>query len=144
MNIWLKNLFSFSMTARIYSLFFLLILIGYILRPVIPLVEYALNKEYIAKNLCVNRDKPKSCCEGKCHLKKELAKSNTSEDAEENNSSKKSQPKHIDEFIRNQVKTSTVFEKELQYPVLSEVNVHQLCSSFIFVPPKESLALMTV
>jgi hypothetical protein len=35
---------------------------------------YQLNKEYIAKNLCENRDKPKMNCCGKCYLKKQLRK----------------------------------------------------------------------
>src|ERR1700758_1201773 len=38
------------------------------------LVSYSLNKEFIAKNLCENKDKPKMHCNGKCHLKKELQK----------------------------------------------------------------------
>ncbi|WP_276133862.1 hypothetical protein [Polluticoccus soli] len=35
--------------------------------------DYVLNKEYIAKNICENRNKPKLHCNGKCHLKKQLA-----------------------------------------------------------------------
>lgn len=37
-------------------------------------VNYALNKEYIAKTLCENKAKPKMHCNGKCHLKKQLEK----------------------------------------------------------------------
>ncbi len=37
------------------------------------------NQNYIAKNLCENRNKPKSCCVGKCQLKKKLNK-DTNED----------------------------------------------------------------
>jgi hypothetical protein len=36
------------------------------------LVDYQVNKNYIATVLCVNRDKPASCCKGKCYLKKTL------------------------------------------------------------------------
>jgi len=32
------------------------------------------NREYIAANLCENRDKPKMQCNGKCSLNKQLAK----------------------------------------------------------------------
>ncbi len=35
---------------------------------------YELNKEYIAQNLCVNKDKPELQCNGKCYLKKQLDK----------------------------------------------------------------------
>jgi hypothetical protein len=33
---------------------------------------YNLNKAYVSKVLCVNRDKPQMHCDGKCFLKKEL------------------------------------------------------------------------
>jgi hypothetical protein len=36
--------------------------------------QYYANKDYIARNLCENRDKPKMHCDGKCCLKKKLAK----------------------------------------------------------------------
>lgn len=35
---------------------------------------YQFNQKYIAANLCVNRDKPQSHCNGKCHLKKMMKK----------------------------------------------------------------------
>ncbi len=43
-------------------------------RPVLPLVNYAVNYDYIAKNLCENRAVPQSTCKGKCYLEKELSK----------------------------------------------------------------------
>jgi hypothetical protein len=36
------------------------------------LINFAVNREYIAKNLCVNREKSDNCCKGKCELKKDL------------------------------------------------------------------------
>lgn len=44
------------------------------LRPIQPFVEYALNHEYIAEFLCINKDKPQLQCNGKCHLVKEIKK----------------------------------------------------------------------
>lgn len=41
------------------------------------------NQDYIAKNLCENRTKPKSCCAGKCQLRKKLNK-DTNEDKQSN------------------------------------------------------------
>jgi hypothetical protein len=41
---------------------------------VVIVAEYYANKDYIAKNLCENRDKPMMHCNGKCCLKKKLAK----------------------------------------------------------------------
>lgn len=50
-----------------------LIMAVYILRPVYPYIHYAWKKDYIAKYLCINKDKPELQCNGKCHLKKELS-----------------------------------------------------------------------
>jgi hypothetical protein len=36
--------------------------------------DYALNKAYIARTLCVNKSKPSMHCNGKCHLRKQLQK----------------------------------------------------------------------
>jgi hypothetical protein len=38
------------------------------------IASYYIQKDYIAKNLCENRNKPQMHCEGKCCLKKRLAK----------------------------------------------------------------------
>ena len=43
-------------------------------KPVIPVLDYIINYDYIAKELCENKAKPQMHCNGKCHLMKELAK----------------------------------------------------------------------
>lgn len=43
-------------------------------RPLWPVVEYALNYDYIVNELCENRDEPEMQCNGKCYLTKQLAK----------------------------------------------------------------------
>lgn len=48
-------------------------------KPIAPLANYVINKDFIAEVLCVNQDKPEMQCEGKCHLKKELKKATNSE-----------------------------------------------------------------
>ena len=45
-----------------------------LVKPVLPVIDYVVNYEYISKELCVNKAKPKMKCNGKCHLMKELAK----------------------------------------------------------------------
>ena len=37
------------------------------------IAEFRIERDYIAKNLCVNKDKPQLHCEGQCCLKKRLA-----------------------------------------------------------------------
>src|SRR3569833_226910 len=41
---------------------------------VVIVAAYYAQKDYIAKNLCENRNKPQMHCDGKCCLKKKLAK----------------------------------------------------------------------
>lgn len=45
----------------------------------LPLLDYWVNYKYIANELCENQNKPELECNGKCHLKKELAKAATEE-----------------------------------------------------------------
>lgn len=46
----------------------------FLFRPVFPVLNYIMHYDYIKKELCENKDKPELHCNGKCHLKKELAK----------------------------------------------------------------------
>lgn len=48
---------------------------------VIPLVclDYEIRKDYIAKTLCVNKNKPILLCNGKCYLAKKLAQAEKQE-----------------------------------------------------------------
>ncbi len=125
------------MKTRIYSIFFLAVLILYVLRPVMPFIEYALNKDYIAKNLCINRDKPKSCCQGKCHLKKQLAKSDESSDTAKSESSQKQQRTQIDEFLKIQLCIEDDFDAvSRSYPVFLQPQIAIRFASAIFVPPQ--------
>ena len=51
-----------------------ILILALFLKPVLPVIEYTFNYEYISKVLCINKDKPAMHCNGKCHLMKELAK----------------------------------------------------------------------
>lgn len=48
----------------------------FIFRPVMPVIDYWIDYDYIATVLCVNKDKPELQCNGKCHLMEELSKVN--------------------------------------------------------------------
>ena len=58
-------------------LFSYLVLLAFALQlgsRIYVMVNYQINKEYIAENLCEKKDEPESCCKGSCHLAKELVK----------------------------------------------------------------------
>ena len=44
------------------------------------LAEYMLNKEYIARVLCINKAKPEKGCNGQCHLMKQMEKETKQEE----------------------------------------------------------------
>lgn len=44
------------------------------------LADYILNKDYIAEFLCINKDVPKSNCDGKCYLSTLLKESERSDE----------------------------------------------------------------
>lgn len=70
-------IFSSIFVGQNSSLKFLLsifIIFTIAIRPVLPLINYAVNYDYIVKNLCENRNVPQSTCKGKCYVGKELAK----------------------------------------------------------------------
>ncbi len=58
----------------------LLIIFGLMLiRPAMPFIVYGLRKDYIIENFCINKYEPEMQCNGKCHLKEQVA-GNQSED----------------------------------------------------------------
>ena len=42
--------------------------------PAFPIMEYLINYDYIANELCENKDKPLLGCNGKCYLEKQVKK----------------------------------------------------------------------
>jgi hypothetical protein len=64
----------------------------------LPLVNYAVNYDYIVKNLCENRNVPQSTCKGKCYVKKELAKTE-----KQSNSSQTIKIAGLDVFISHDI-----------------------------------------
>ena len=68
-----------ELLQKLTATFFIFLYMIAMLRPVQPYVEYVLNQDYIAEFLCINKDKPKLQCNGKCHLVKELEKQQKNE-----------------------------------------------------------------
>ncbi len=124
------------MRYRVYAILHLIILVFYICRPVIPYIQYAVFKDYIAKKLCVNKDKPKSCCQGKCYLEKQLKKSTETSDTEEKSSNKKITNKEVNEFLISHISFPKLTDLSLHQVVNTETIIISKVVSAIFVPPK--------
>jgi hypothetical protein len=129
------------MKYKAFAIFQLVILVFYLLRPIMPYIEYALNKDFIAKNLCVNKEKPKNCCQGKCHLAKEVKKNLESNDDKEKNSNKKIQNEEVKEFLSVNTTIPVIYSKNLTTPIQSETTVFQKFVDSVFIPPQEKFVL---
>ena len=65
------------MNQKLTALILLIAVAGSTFNKAIALLDYSLNKNFIAATLCENRNKPACCCHGKCYLKKQLQKDET-------------------------------------------------------------------
>lgn len=126
------------MKSGIVSSFLLIVLTAYLIIPVIPVIDYLLHKDYIAKNLCVNRNKPKSCCKGKCYMVKQLKKTSTNAESESKNTEKRIQLRQTDEFLVNKTWQAVLQKHDINYLIFNSSNFRLLAVKAIFVPPKSS------
>lgn len=92
-----------------------------LLKPLIPFLEYALNYDYIVKELCEQKDEIENTCNGTCHLSKRIQE--TSDDLP----SHKSQEKKLEQaevlFLEE---TSFSFQVFLPKNVLIENRMRNL------------------
>ncbi len=52
------------------------------------IAEFQINRDFIAKNLCVNRARPACCCHGKCYLNKKMAADESGQQSPEKSGSR--------------------------------------------------------
>lgn len=125
-----------SIRFKMYSVVCLSIVLFYLVRPLLPFVEYAVNREYISQNLCINRDKPRNCCHGKCYLEEQLKRTAETPDSNTNNNKKIVSDQRMEDHLRaDEIFISTVvkgIKMRCHFP--SQVIVMAL--SPFFVPPK--------
>ena len=48
-------------------------------------INFQLNREYIAKNLCVKKEVKNNCCQGSCQLRKKLGEDDNPKNSSQNN-----------------------------------------------------------
>ncbi|UFH30916.1 hypothetical protein LNP04_13120 [Chryseobacterium sp. C-71] len=104
------------------------------IRPVLPLVNYAVNYDYIVKNLCENRKVIESDCKGKCFVKKELAKTE-----KQSNNGQNVKISGLDVFLYNEILAfSDIDIACLQLEKPNSNGIHLYTSEYfsrIFHPP---------
>lgn len=59
-----------SATSLLIMIIFCIIL----LNPLLPIIDYSINYNYISNQICVNKNQPELECHGKCYLTKAFKK----------------------------------------------------------------------
>jgi len=104
------------------------------MKPVLPVLEYIVNYDYIVKELCVNKAKPEMHCNGKCHLMKELAKAAEQQKQESDRKSLQ----HDAEILFCQAFSEFCFSRPLIPTVKNETiynNLYSLSNTVSFFHP---------
>jgi hypothetical protein len=123
------------MKYRYIGILNLFIIVFYLVRPSMPYIEYLIHKEYIEKNLCVQKDNPSNTCHGKCYLHEQLKKQSEPVDADKNDSRLIPDNK-MDDHIKSSMDIASApgVETETIYYYLNNKTV-SFCSD-VFVPPR--------
>ncbi len=118
----MKKVFSITMTM-------LFLLVAF--QQALIIVNFKLNQKEIEKEFCVNKDKPERQCHGKCHLKKELQKTDNT-DLELTGISKK-----IDIILNTNYDFTVSFPETILCDKVSIYKELRLVEPYleIFVPP---------
>jgi len=109
------------------------------LRPLAPLIIYYANYDYIAEELCENRDRPYLECNGKCYLNAMMERLDL---PTENQKPKSTVPLNMNDYPISTLdfyayKSSEELDnKELSTPIFNKHFVISEYSETIFHPPK--------
>lgn len=98
------------------------------------IVHFEINKDYIAKNLCVKKEEANNCCQGSCHLNKTLEE----EDKKEQKSPIQNLVKEVEiQLISQQIKFEfSNYEVEQEHFFTYSFPVSNFESTSIFQPPE--------
>ncbi|MEJ2881442.1 hypothetical protein [Pedobacter sp. GR22-6] len=95
---------------------------------------FELNQDYIAKNLCENRDKPEKHCNGKCYLSKKIKQAEEKEKKQEQEGQKKGMQ---EQFILLETKLATIFSLEIRKdkPIEMDTKISDRSLEILHPPP---------
>ena len=83
------------MLKRIFCILLISITVSSTLTRLFYFAGYELNKDYIAKELCVNKDKPALNYNGKCFLSKKIAEAEKKQQSAERKTQKDLTQQHV-------------------------------------------------
>jgi hypothetical protein len=111
----------------------LLIILLQIAGKWLVLADYALNKEFIARTLCINKAKPAMHCNGKCHLRKQLQKEENGGQEQTRNGHQKFQEVYFD--THTEISFTLTATELAPTPVVNTALYISRYTNSIFHPP---------
>lgn len=116
------------------AIIFTLLVLIQPMNKLIIFISFKINQEYIAKNLCVNRDEPITVCYGKCQLTKKIKE----QEKKEKEYPQIALQKDFNLFyhIDGTADQSTIIATESEYQSNYFIFYHILNPVDIFHPPK--------
>ena len=124
------------MSYKSSHILYLVIILFYLLRPLLPYFGYLINKDYIENNLCVEKDNPENTCHGKCYLHEQLNKQSAPQDADRNDEKKTIPDNKMDDHLKEFSTSPGMFGNKINlsgyYPAPAIIKY----ISRIFVPPR--------
>jgi hypothetical protein len=125
------------MKYKYFSILYLAIILLYLLSPVLPYFDYIIRRDYIVKNLCVEKENPVNTCQGKCYLHEQLNKSSEEMNDDGNDKENKISSNRIGDHLRAISVDLIIFPEES--PLAGYYCLPGITSfaSDIFVPPRD-------
>ncbi|HQW47717.1 MAG: hypothetical protein IPL09_14805 [Bacteroidetes bacterium] len=106
------------------------------------LITWKLNQDYIAKNLCVNVDKPMMGCKGKCQLDKRLMKIDAASSQEKSPIQETLKISVIDLFIDTNPFVWSGFHPITSQPVFTTLIANHYSFAYLFAHLKPPISLV--
>ncbi len=124
--------FSIVRSQFIVAIFLILAILTESVSRSIIVIDFELNRDYFAKELCVKKDIPDNCCKGSCALKKELKREDEREKSPSSGISAKSEIVYFlqDQYCFHFYRNSTTVSASVDIQPLEEG-----ISGAIFHPP---------
>ena len=125
------------MRYKVFTVFCLAIMICYVFRPVMPYMEYMINKGYIEKYLCIQKDVPDNSCHGKCYLHKQIQKNQEDGKPDQNNNNRdETQNNKLDDHIASGEVPPPPVETFINPMQIADFPLVEPFADPIFIPPK--------
>ena len=121
---------------KIQTIFIIVILLMAVSKDLLTHSAFKLNQDFIAKVLCINKERPKLKCDGNCYLNKELKKNNGDDRKANINFPINKQEQKINFFTRKLASNKNYYKTTNKQISKNEILYSYLIVKEFFHPPE--------